>query len=59
MLIAVAGFAFCAFLPIWVKDAALRQKINWFVLIPVSLVLIFYVYPVGIEMFRRIAVGME
>lgn len=56
LFITVAGFALCAFLPIFIKDDELRRKINWYVLIPVSLVLMFYAYPVGMEVFGRLAV---
>ena len=46
---------FCTYLPLRIKNPELRKKISWFVLIPVSLILIFYAYPAGIEIFRRLA----
>jgi len=45
------------FLPIWVKDYSLRQKVNLFLLVPVSLIIILYVYPIGIEFFKRLALS--
>ena len=53
----LAAFLLCTFLPLWVKNDALRKIVNWFVLIPVSLVIICYVYPMGIELFRILAVN--
>ena len=54
--VALLGFGLCTFLPIWIKDNNLRTLVNRLVLIPVSLVIIFYVYPVGLELFRRLAI---
>ena len=53
--VTLAGFALCTFLPIWIKDDVWRRRVNWFILIPVSLVLMIYTYPIGIEVFRRLA----
>lgn len=50
-------FSLCTFLPIWIKNDKIRKAVNWFVLIPVSLVIILYVYPMGIELFRMLAVN--
>lgn len=47
----------CTYLPIRIKNDALRQRVSWFVLVPVSLVLILYGYPVGIELFRKLAIA--
>ena len=55
--VTVAALGLCTFLPILIKDDRLRQKVNWFILVPVSLVLLFYAYPVGLEMFRRLAIA--
>lgn len=55
--VALGTFLLCTFLPIWIKNDGLRKIVNWFVLIPVSLVIIFYVYPMGIELFRVLAVN--
>ncbi len=51
--VTLAAFGLCAFLPVWIKNDRLRKKIYWFVLIPVSLVIIFYTYPAGMEIFGR------
>lgn len=56
-LVAIVGFALCTVLPIWVKNPFQRKLVNWYILIPVSLVIMFYVYPMGLEMFRRMAQG--
>ena len=53
---AAAGFGLCTFLPIWIKDGKIRRRVNWFILIPASLLILFYVYPAGIEFCRRLAV---
>ena len=45
----------CTYLPIKIKNDATRRRVYWFVLIPVSLVLMFYCYPAGMEVFRRLA----
>jgi len=55
--VAVFGFGLCALLPLWVKDEKLRPKIYWFILVPVCLILILYVYTVGLEVFRRWAIS--
>ena len=57
VVITLAAFALCTFLPIRIKSEGLRKKVYWLILVPVSLVLIFYVYPAGIEFFRRLAIG--
>ncbi len=53
LIVALIGFGLCAILPIWIKDDNQRRLVNWIILIPVSLVLIFYVYPFGLEVFRQ------
>ncbi|OGW68986.1 MAG: hypothetical protein A2036_00315 [Omnitrophica bacterium GWA2_50_21] len=57
--VALAGFFLCTALPIWIKNDRLRKIANWFVLIPVSLVIIGYVYPMGIELFKKLAVNWQ
>jgi len=57
LAVTIIGFGLCTFLPIWVKDETWRRMINWVILIPVSLILIFYVYPFGLEVFRRLALS--
>ena|GEM_PF-1325349 len=54
---ALAAFLLCTFLPLRIKDERLRKMVNWFVLIPVSLGIILYIYPMGIELFRILAVN--
>lgn len=45
----------CTFLPLWIKNDQLRRFVLRWVLVPVSIVIIVYVYPVGIEIFRKLA----
>ena len=45
----------CTYLPLWIKDDKIRNWVMRGVLVPVSIVIIVYVYPVGIELFRRLA----
>ncbi len=45
----------CTVLPLWIKDDRLRSLVMRWVLVPVSIAIIIYVYPVGIEIFRRLA----
>ena len=52
----IVSFGLCTYLPILIKDDALRHRVNWLVLIPVSIFIIAYIYPAGIEVFRRLAV---
>ncbi len=49
--------AACTFLPIKIKNDDLRNFVMKWVLVPVSLVIIVYVYPVGIEIFKQIAIN--
>lgn len=46
----------CTYLPVRIKNDAMRKWVSWLVLVPVSLVIIMYVYPVGIEFFKKLAV---
>ncbi len=57
LFISLLGFGICAFLPVWIKNEKLLKKINWLVLIPVSLILMIYAYPAGLEVFRRLALS--
>ncbi len=59
LAVTTAGFGLCAFLPARIKDDRLRQLVNWVVLVPVSLILIIYAYPVGLEVFRRLALQIN
>ena len=45
----------CAYLPLWIKHDGIRSLVMRRVLVPVSIVIVVYVYPVGIEVFRRLA----
>lgn len=54
--VALASLGLCTVIPLKAQDRH-RRMLYWVVLVPVSLVLIFYVYPAGIELFRRLAVG--
>jgi hypothetical protein len=55
LLITVFCLALCTVLPIWVKSDSVRRWIYWIILIPVSLVLMVYAYPAGIEVFKNLA----
>ena len=57
LLITLAMLWACTYLPIRIKNDASRSFVMRWVLVPVSLVIIVYVYPVGIEIFKKIAVG--
>ena len=54
--VAVLLLGVCATLPIKIKDDALRSFAMRWVLVPLSILIIGYVYPMGIEVFRRLAV---
>ena len=45
----------CTDLPIRIKNDTLRNFVMRWVLVPVSIVILVYVYPVGIEVFRKLA----
>lgn len=47
--------AACTFLPIRIQNDGLRNWVMKWVLVPVSILLIIYAYPVGIDVFRRLA----
>ena len=57
LFITLLLLAACTFFPIKIKNDALRSAVMRWVLVPVSLVIIFYTYPVGIEVFRRLALS--
>jgi hypothetical protein len=52
---AMVLLALCTYLPIRIKNDALRNWVMRWVLVPVSIIIIAYVYPMGIEVFRRLA----
>lgn len=47
----------CATLPLCIKNDGLRNWVMRWLLVPVSIVIIAYVYPIGIEIFRKIALS--
>ncbi len=49
-------FGICVTLPIRIKNDALRNWVMRWMLVPISVIIIVYVYPVGIEVFRRLAI---
>ena len=49
--------AACTFLPLRIKNDDMRFFVMRWVLVPVSIVIIAYSYPFGIEVFRRMAVN--
>ncbi len=54
-LITILLLGACTYLPLRIKNDALRSFVMRWVLVPVSIIIIIYVYPVGIEVFRRMA----
>ncbi len=57
LVVTLVSFGLCTWLPPRLSDPVLRRRITYYVLVPLSLVMILYVYPVGIEFCRRLAVG--
>ncbi len=55
VVISVGAVGLCAYLPVAIENDDLRKKIYWFILVPASLILMFYIYPMGLEIFRRLA----
>ena len=55
LIVTLLLLAACTYLPIKIKNDALRNAVMRWVLMPVSIVLIFYSYPVGIEVFKHLA----
>ncbi len=49
--------AACTYLPIKIKNDLLRSAVMRWVLVPVSIVIIVYVYPVGIQLFKTLALN--
>lgn len=58
ILVTVAVFGLCTIIPVHIYAAGERKRtlVNWLVLIPLSLIIIFYIYPAGIEFFKNLAV---
>ncbi len=55
LFITMLLLAACTFLPLRIKNDVLRNFVMRWVLVPVSIVIIIYTYPVGIEVFRSLA----
>ena len=55
LLITILLLAACTYLPLKIKNDYLRNFVMRWVLVPVSIVIIVYVYPMGIEVFRKLA----
>ena len=47
----------CTYLPIRIKNDVLRSFVMRWILVPVSIVIIIYTYPFGIEVFRKLALN--
>ena len=45
----------CTYLPLWIRDDRLRNWTMRWILVPVSLIIILYAYPVGIQIFKQLA----
>ncbi len=56
LLVSLLLLGACTYLPRRIKNDSFRNFVMRWVLVPVSLVIIAYVYPVGIEVFRRLAI---
>lgn len=57
LLMSTLLLAACTYLPLWIKNDRLRSLVMRWVLVPVSIVIIAYVYPVGIDVFKRLALS--
>ena len=58
IMVTLVSFSLCAWLPARLSNPVLRRWVMYGVLIPVSIIVILYVYPVGIEFCRRLAVRL-
>ena len=47
--------AACTFLPLKIRNDALRSFVMRWVLVPISILIMVYAYPVGIEVFKSLA----
>ncbi len=59
LFISILLLGACTFLPLRIKDDRLRSFVMRWVLVPVSLAIVLYVYPVGIEVFRKLALSFR
>lgn len=57
LAVTLAVLWLCTYLPIKIKNDKARRMAYWFILIPASLVLMFYCYPAGLEVFGRLALS--
>lgn len=57
LFISLLLLAACTYLPLWIKDDKLRNLVMRWILVPVSIIIIIYVYPVGIEIFKKLALS--
>ena len=55
LVVTLLLLAACTWLPPRIQNDALRNFVMRWVLMPVSIVLIAYSYPVGIEVFKKLA----
>ena len=55
LCVSISLLAACTYLPIRIKNDALRSFVMRWVLVPVSIVIIAYAYPAGIEVFSKLA----
>ena len=55
LCVSIALLAACTYLPIRIKNDVLRSWVMRWVLVPVSIMIIAYAYPAGIEVFSKLA----
>ena len=55
LFVTLALLAACTYLPIRIKNDVLRSFVMRWVLVPVSIIIIAYAYPAGIQVFSRLA----
>jgi len=57
--ITLAIFMLLTIIPIAIYgvNERVRKIVNWAILIPLSLIVVLYIYPAGIEFFKRLATG--
>lgn len=58
-VVSILLLAACTFLPLRIRDDGVRNFVMRWVLVPVSIVIIIYVYPVGIEIFQKLALNFS
>lgn len=58
LLVTLLLLAMCTYFPIKIKNDYLRNFVMRWVLVPVSLAIVLYVYPVGIEVFKKLALTL-